>query len=107
MSGASTRTDGANARFLADTGGGAPAGSAGPAGDETPVTREETSYIRIDRWYTQLDERTCGPCAALAGQEFAEGDGPWPPLHDHCRCVRVTGVRYEATTRGSSEGARP
>ena len=103
----STREDGANARFLADTGGSGstPAGPA-PSGSETPVTREETYYIRIDRWYTQLDERTCGPCAALAGQEFAEGDGPWPGLHRNCRCVRITGVRWEARSRPSGDEVR-
>lgn len=41
------------------------------------------------RWITAADERTCPQCAPLEGTLWREGDGPEPPLHAHCRCVKV------------------
>jgi SPP1 gp7 family putative phage head morphogenesis protein len=42
------------------------------------------------RWITASDERTCPECAPLEGTLWREGEGPEPPLHGNCRCVRVT-----------------
>lgn len=41
------------------------------------------------RWITANDERTCPECAPLEGTLWREGEGPEPPLHVNCRCVRV------------------
>lgn len=41
-----------------------------------------------EHWYTAADERVCPECGPLAGQSWEAGDGPYPPLHDHCRCQR-------------------
>lgn len=53
---------------------------------------EEFSVPRIvwTRWITASDERTCPICAPLEGTLWREGEGPEPPLHGNCRCVRVT-----------------
>jgi hypothetical protein len=41
-------------------------------------------------WRTSGDERVCPICGPLAGLEYQVGEGPLPPLHGNCRCVRVT-----------------
>lgn len=45
-------------------------------------------------WSAAMDENTCGPCAALDGEEFAVGEGPAAPYAGceggaRCRCIRV------------------
>jgi hypothetical protein len=40
------------------------------------------------RWRTAEDERVCPECGPLDGQSWPTGEGPEPPLHNHCRCVR-------------------
>lgn len=52
-------------------------------------TIEVLDPIRIERWVTAGDERTCPECAPLHGRTWQEGDGPMPPLHVNCRCQRV------------------
>lgn len=52
-------------------------------------TIEILAPIRIERWATANDERTCPECAPLHGATWREGDGPVPPLHVNCRCQRV------------------
>lgn len=97
--------------WLADTGGGGaapPAPSAPPADVYTPPpveTRVEVYWVRIDRWHAHQDDRTCPACLALDWHEFEEDDGPWPPLHAHCRCGREVGARYEARTREVTTGS--
>ena len=114
----SVREDGANARFLGDTGGSgvspsAPSGdnqkaSDAPTDDGQKASRPETYTVRIDRWHAHYDDRTCGDCLALDWHEFEADAGPWPPLHTHCRCGREIGVRFETRTRsGGTDGARP
>ena len=48
------------------------------------------AWILWEEYCTQEDERVCPVCGPLDGQWFQEGHGPVPPLHDHCRCYRVT-----------------
>jgi hypothetical protein len=45
--------------------------------------------ITWTRWVTANDERTCPECAPLDGTLWRDGEGPEPPLHGNCRCVRV------------------
>ncbi|MDI9547648.1 MAG: phage minor head protein [Chloroflexota bacterium] len=42
-----------------------------------------------DVWQAVSDKRTCARCGALHGKLFRRGEGPVPPLHDHCRCKRI------------------
>ena len=44
--------------------------------------------IIYESWHTRGDMRVCGPCQALHGQEWRQGEGPQPPLHPGCRCRR-------------------
>lgn len=43
----------------------------------------------IERWQTRHDHKVCHHCAALDQMIFARGQGPKPPLHRRCRCLRV------------------
>lgn len=52
-------------------------------------TIELLDPIRIERWVTAGDERTCPECAPLHGRTWTAGDGPTPPLHVNCRCQRL------------------
>jgi hypothetical protein len=52
-------------------------------------TIEVLDPIRMERWETAGDERTCPECAPLHGRAWQEGAGPTPPLHVNCRCRRV------------------
>lgn len=52
-------------------------------------TIEILDPIRIERWVTAGDERTCPECAPLHGRTWTAGDGPTPPLHVNCRCQRL------------------
>jgi hypothetical protein len=52
-------------------------------------TIEVLTPIRMERWVTAGDERTCPECAPLHGRAWREGAGPQPPLHVNCRCRRV------------------
>ena len=52
-------------------------------------TIEVLDPIRIERWETAGDERTCPECAPLHGRMWQAGDGPAPPLHVNCRCRRT------------------
>lgn len=40
------------------------------------------------RWRTAEDERVCPECGPLDGLAWPDGEGPSPPLHNHCRCAR-------------------
>jgi F like protein len=40
------------------------------------------------RWKTAEDERVCPECGPLDGKAWPASDGPEPPLHNHCRCIR-------------------
>lgn len=52
------------------------------------------------RWRTQEDERVCPVCGPLDGNTWPEDAGPTPPLHNHCRCLRVVAF-IEYAVRGS------
>ncbi len=41
------------------------------------------------RWETAEDELVCPECGPLDGESWPLGEGPEPPLHNHCRCERV------------------
>lgn len=43
----------------------------------------------VHMWTTAYDDRVCPVCGPLAGVLFSEHMGPFPPLHNNCRCVRV------------------
>ena len=51
------------------------------------------------RWRTAEDERVCPECGPLDGIAWPEGDGPVPPLHNHCRCAQEFAF-VELSTRG-------
>lgn len=42
-----------------------------------------------DLYVAVLDSRTTHICRSLHGKVFARGNGPYPPLHWHCRSIRV------------------
>ena len=45
--------------------------------------------IYLERWYLNMTDRTCHGCIYLSGVGvFHRGQGPYPPLHDHCNCTR-------------------
>lgn len=78
-----------------DFGGGGGVLPAEPSGDIEDIFTwpeiEAAPLIPIvwTRWQTVLDERVCPECGPLDGYAWEEGDGPAPPLHVNCRCVRV------------------
>ncbi|MGD9712115.1 MAG: hypothetical protein AB7V46_08635 [Thermomicrobiales bacterium] len=57
----------------------------------TGVESSSRTYIPTlwTRWQTAFDERVCPVCAPYAGRAWPIGEGPVPPLHPHCRCVRT------------------
>lgn len=48
-----------------------------------------SDIIGDEVWTATLDGNTCVECAGLDGQHFKVGEGPQPPAHFNCRCVRV------------------
>jgi hypothetical protein len=59
-----------------------------------PPARSCAVYVYYDLIQTAADERVCPECGPLDGTEHQSGFGPYPPLHDHCRCTR-TPFRWE------------
>lgn len=58
---------------------------------DDPWERWREAYpVIFEVWRTNEDERVCPICGPFAGLEFQAGDGPTPPLHANCRCVRET-----------------
>jgi hypothetical protein len=54
--------------------------------------------IYLERWRLAPSRGTCYGCRYLAGVGvFHPGQGPYPPLHEHCSCRRETVI-----TRGMS-----
>lgn len=51
------------------------------------------------RWQTAEDEGVCPECGPLDGLAWPDGDGPAPPLHNHCRCAREFAF-VELSSRG-------
>lgn len=49
---------------------------------------EENEEVISERWDTTLDGRACLVCASRHGLQFPVGEGPYPPAHPNCRCVR-------------------
>jgi hypothetical protein len=54
----------------------------------TPPRRQAIPTIWT-RWQTAADERVCPICGPYVGRAWPQGEGPSPPLHPNCRCVRV------------------
>lgn len=50
---------------------------------------ERLDPIRYEEWSTREDERTCPICGQLDGAVWSAGEGFVPPVHDHCRCIRI------------------
>ena len=48
-----------------------------------------------------LDGQTCMQCRSLDGKHFPIGEGPIPPLHSGCRCLRVAYLGEPIGTRPS------
>lgn len=69
-----------------------------PVREPTPPDPAEELWERwrqaypviFEVWRTSGDERVCPVCGPYAGLEFEAEFGPMPPLHGHCRCLRVT-----------------
>lgn len=58
--------------------------------EDDPWERWREAYPVIwEIWRTSGDERVCPVCGPLAGREYRAGEGPEPPLHGNCRCVRI------------------
>ena len=58
-------------------------------------SKENKRFIRLEVWLATLDSRTCIKCGKLDGSRFKVGEGPLPPVHLRCRCVRVPAIRGE------------
>ncbi len=54
------------------------------------------AVIIWEMWLAAADDRVCARCAALAGNLYRAGEGPYPPLHLFCRCRRVRAFTQEA-----------
>ncbi len=54
--------------------------------------------VEVEKWHAMIDNwlnPPCAQCAALHGQEFDRGQGPYPKLHPGCRCSRTfSRIRY-------------
>jgi hypothetical protein len=69
--------------------GGGGRGGLSPADLAAVVRGQEIAGGEVmTRWRTAEDERVCPECGPLDGQVWPEGEGPIPPLHNHCRCTR-------------------
>ncbi len=51
--------------------------------------RQNEKVIRYEVWTAVLDSGVCFACASEDGQRYKTTEGPQPPLHPHCRCVRL------------------
>jgi hypothetical protein len=81
--------------FGPDPGVVTPAPTPPPSGE-----RPCTQWVIWETWYTMYDERVCPECGPLHGQQFQQGSGPQPPLHNGCRCIRRE-IRRECVSRGT------
>ena len=52
------------------------------------VTNPFSPQSPIERWHASVDGRVCAGCRYLEDRVFFAGQGPRPPLHPGCRCVR-------------------
>jgi hypothetical protein len=48
----------------------------------------DAALTGIERWGASDDGRVCAGCRYLEGRVWFSAEGPRPPLHDGCRCVR-------------------
>jgi hypothetical protein len=48
----------------------------------------EAALTGIERWEAADDGRVCAGCRYLEGRVWFTAEGPRPPLHNGCRCVR-------------------
>lgn len=53
------------------------------------------AIVTVEEWSTVIDERRCQLCGSLHGLRFRAGEGPRPPAHIWCRCVRRVVDRYD------------
>lgn len=53
------------------------------------VEREDVTPVVWTRWLTAGDGRVCPVCGPLDWLTWEEDDGPQPPQHPNCRCVRA------------------
>jgi SPP1 gp7 family putative phage head morphogenesis protein len=56
---------------------------------------ENSDIISEEVWFATLDDRTCPVCGGRDGERFPVGEGPVPPAHHECRCLRVAVVDGE------------
>jgi SPP1 gp7 family putative phage head morphogenesis protein len=76
------------------------------------ITMEENKDILSGwRFVATLEQRTCLVCAALDGNVYQIGEGPFPPRHPNCRCTTVgvikTGGQVERITYAKWLAAQP
>lgn len=45
--------------------------------------------IRFEVWTISFDSKVCERCWALHGRRFEVDKGPYPGIHERCRCMRV------------------
>ena len=57
-------------------------------GGRSLVHKENPEVVRFEKWIAVLDDKTCPACAGLDSQVFKTTEGPQPPIHHQCRCIR-------------------
>lgn len=57
------------------------------------VNQENADLLDGEQWVATLDTRTCAECGPEDGKVYPVGEGPVPPLHINCRCVRIPVVK--------------
>lgn len=57
------------------------------------VNAENADIIDGEQFVATLDTATCAECGAEDGKVYPLGEGPIPPLHLNCRCVRSAVVK--------------
>lgn len=66
-----------------------------------------------EKFIATLERGTCPICRSLDGKEYAVGEGPIPPVHVCCRCMRIPVLApefaylEEGATRSSEKGPAP
>ncbi len=59
----------------------------------TAFSRRNSALIATEKYVAILDSRTSVMCASLHGTIYKVGEGPYPPIHRHCRSRRVFQLR--------------
>lgn len=50
---------------------------------------ENSDVFDMEAFTATLDDTTCEECGSLDGRQYKINQGPRPPIHFNCRCVRV------------------